>query len=101
MPPAAPGAIDAIARNNVTVTGNPDGRPLLFAHGFGFSQEMWRGVTPHFVDAYRVITFDHVGAGNSDLAAYDRGKYDSLHGYADDVLDIIEQLELDDIVYVG
>lgn len=101
MPPAAPETIDAVARNNVSVGGNPDGRPMLFAHGFGCSQEMWRRVTPQFEHDYRIITFDHVGAGGSDLSAYDRGKYDSLHGYADDVLEIMEQLDLDDVVYVG
>jgi sigma-B regulation protein RsbQ len=100
MPPAAPGTIDAISRNNVTESGNPAGRPMLFAHGFGCSQEMWRRVTPQFED-YRIITFDHVGAGRSDISAYDRGKYDSLHGYADDVLEIMEQLDLSDVVYVG
>jgi sigma-B regulation protein RsbQ len=90
MPPAAPGTIDAVARNNVTIAGNTEGRPMLFAHGFGCSQEMWRTVTPHFADDYRIITFDHVGAGRSDLSAYDAGTYDSLHGYAADVLEIME-----------
>lgn len=91
----------AARRNNVRVIGNPQGRPMLFAHGFGCSQEMWRHVAPVFVDDYRVILFDHVGAGGSDLSAYDRGKYDSLHGYADDVLAIVNELELQDVVYVG
>lgn len=97
----APSTADALARNNVTISGNPAGRPMVFAHGFGCSQEMWRTVTPHFTDEYTVITFDHVGAGGSDISAYDRSKYDSLHGYADDLLEILDQLELDDAVYVG
>jgi sigma-B regulation protein RsbQ len=88
-------------RNNVTISGNETGRPILFAHGFGCSQEMWRSVVPAFEEDYRVVLFDHVGAGASDLTAYDRGKYDSLHGYADDVLEIIEELDLHDVVYVG
>jgi sigma-B regulation protein RsbQ len=88
-------------RNNVTELGNPNGRPIVFAHGFGCSQAVWRHVTPAFLDDYRVIVFDAVGAGASDLAAYDRGKYDSLHGYADDVLDIVRELDLRDVVYVG
>jgi len=93
--------VDALRRNNVTVTGNPTGRAMVFAHGFGCSQEMWRHVAPRFEDEYRVILFDHVGAGASDLSAYDRGKYDSLHGYADDVVEILDQLDLHDVVYVG
>lgn len=90
----------ALCRNNVSELGVPDGRPILFAHGFGCSKEMWRHVVPDFVD-HRVVMFDHVGAGGSDLAAYDRAKYDSLHGYADDVVEIIEELDLRDIAFVG
>lgn len=92
---------DPRRRNNVTVSGNPAGRPIVFAHGFGCSQEVWRYVTPWFAPDYRIVLFDHVGAGRSDLSAYDRGKYDSLHGYADDVLDIMADLDLTDAVYVG
>ena len=73
---------DVLRRNNVVVSGNPEGRPLVFAHGFGCSQAAWDLVAPQFEEQYRVILFDHVGAGDSDLTAYDRGKYDSLHGYA-------------------
>ena len=91
----------AAHRNNVHVSGNPKGRTLLLAHGFGCSQEVWHNVIPHFLDDFQVITFDHVGAGGSDLSAYDRGKYDSLHGYADDALEIIDELGLTDVVWVG
>jgi sigma-B regulation protein RsbQ len=92
-------AADIVRRNNVTVTG--EGRPMLFAHGFGCSQEMWRLVAPGFAEDHSVVLFDHVGAGSSDLGAYDRRKYDSLHGYADDVLEIVHALDLTDVVYVG
>jgi sigma-B regulation protein RsbQ len=88
-------------RNNVTVSGNPAGRPMVFAHGFGCSQEMWNAVAPAFEDDYRVVLFDQVGAGGSDLSAYDPGKYDSLHGYAEDLLDILDDLDLQDAVFVG
>lgn len=94
-------AIDVLARNNVRELGNPAGRPMVFAHGFGCSQEVWRAVVPHFLDDHRVMLFDHVGAGGSDLSAYDRGKYDSLHGYADDILEILDALDLHDVVFVG
>jgi sigma-B regulation protein RsbQ len=94
-------AITTAQKNNVRVSGNPAGRPMVFAHGFGCSSEMWRGVVPFFEEDYRVVTFDYVGAGASDLRAYDPGKYDSLHGYADDLLDILDDENLDDVVFVG
>jgi sigma-B regulation protein RsbQ len=91
----------AARRNNVTVSGNLDGRPVVFAHGFGCNQDVWRDVTPAFLADYRVVLFDHVGAGGSDLEAYDFAKYDSLHGYADDLLEILDELDLRDVVFVG
>lgn len=94
-------AIDVRRRNNVTESGNPTGQPIIFAHGFGCSQEVWREVAPHFEADFRVILFDHVGAGGSDISAYDAVKYDSLHGYADDVLDILNELDLRDAIFVG
>ena len=92
---------DIVRRNNVTISGNPTGRPIVFVHGFGCSQEMWRTVVPRFEDDHRVVLLDLVGAGGSDLTAYDPVKYDSLHGYADDVLEVLDALDLRDVVYVG
>src|SRR5947199_8807575 len=89
-----------LRRNNVTVFGRGT-QTLLFAHGFGCDQNMWRYVAPAFADAYRVVLFDHVGAGGSDLAAYDSARYATLRGYADDVLDICRELDLRDVVFVG
>jgi sigma-B regulation protein RsbQ len=74
---------------------------MLFAHGFGCDQNMWRHVAPEFADEYRIVLFDHVGAGGSDLLAYDRAKYSSLDGYAADVLEICRELELRDVIFVG
>ncbi|MDQ3856262.1 MAG: alpha/beta hydrolase [Chloroflexota bacterium] len=74
---------------------------MLFAHGYGCDQNMWRLVTPAFVDAYRVVLFDHVGSGRSSLQAYDRTKYSSLQGYADDVLEICHALSITHGVFVG
>jgi sigma-B regulation protein RsbQ len=76
-------------------------QPMLFAHGFGCDQNMWRYVWPAFEDKYRIVLFDHVGAGGSDLSAYDPARYASLHGYADDVLEICSALGLQEVVYVG
>ena len=74
---------------------------MMFAHGFGCDQNMWRYVTPAFEDTHRIVLFDHVGAGASDLKAYSREKYDSLEGYADDIIEIARELELTDIIFVG
>jgi sigma-B regulation protein RsbQ len=74
---------------------------MLFAHGFGCDQNMWRLVVPAFEDAHRVVLFDHVGAGQSDVSAYDRKKYATLDGYATDVLEICRDLELSDVIFVG
>ena len=93
--------LDVVRRNNVTVGGNLAGRPMMFAHGFGCDQAMWRYVAPAFEDRYRTVLFDHVGAGGSDLAAYDEERYGTLHGYARDVVEICEALDLRDVVFVG
>jgi sigma-B regulation protein RsbQ len=93
--------MDVRTRNDVRVSGVPDGRPMVFAHGYGCDQNMWRFVAPDFEVDHRVVTFDHVGFGNSDLSAYDPAKYNSLRGYADDVVEILRDLDLRDVVFVG
>jgi sigma-B regulation protein RsbQ len=91
---------DVLKRNNVKVTGR-GARPLMFAHGFGCDQNMWRFVAPAFEDDYRVVLFDYVGSGKSDMRAYDPQKYSTLEGYAQDVLDVCHALRLSDVVFVG
>ncbi len=91
---------DVIERNNVQVSGTGT-QPMLFAHGFGCDQNMWRYVAPAFEDDYRVVRFDYVGSGKSDLAAYDPERYSTLEGYAEDVLDVCRALDLRDTVLVG
>jgi sigma-B regulation protein RsbQ len=76
-------------------------QPLLFAHGFGCDQNMWRFITPDFEDDYKVVLFDYVGSGQSDLSAYDAMRYGKLDGYAQDVLEIIRALDLRDVIFVG
>ena len=87
-------------RNNVKVSGR-DTKPMLFAHGFGCDQNMWRLVAPAFEDDHKVVLFDHVGAGRSDLAAYSRARYGTLDGYAEDVLEICRELDLAGVTFVG
>ena len=74
---------------------------MLFAHGFGCDQNMWRYVAPEFASSYRVVTFDHVGFGGSDMSAYRAERYSTLDGYADDVLEICHELGLRDVMFVG
>jgi sigma-B regulation protein RsbQ len=89
-----------LARNNVKVGGNGT-QPMLFAHGFGCDQNMWRFITPAFADDYRIILFDYVGSGKSDLQAYSPERYGHLDGYAQDVLDVCAELDLKDAIFVG
>jgi sigma-B regulation protein RsbQ len=93
-------ARDVLSRNNVNISGKGT-QPIIFAHGFGCDQNMWRFITPDFEDNYRVILFDYVGAGKSDISSYNQERYSSLQGYAQDILDIIETLDLRDIILVG
>jgi sigma-B regulation protein RsbQ len=74
---------------------------MVFAHGFGCDQSMWRFVAPAFADRYRIVAFDHVGFGASDLSAWNRTRYASLHGYAQDLLEILGELALTDVIFVG
>lgn len=74
---------------------------MIFAHGFGCDQNMWRLLVPHFAERYRVVTFDLTGCGKSDLSAYSRVKYESLHGYASDVLEILDAVNARDTIFVG
>ena len=93
--------MSAVARNNVTEHGPAGAQPMVFAHGFGCDQSMWRFVWPAFRDAYRVILFDHVGYGGSDASAFDPRRYASIDGYAADLLAICDELDLRDVVFVG
>jgi sigma-B regulation protein RsbQ len=93
--------MNARSRNNVTEVGRAGGRPLVFAHGFGCDQHMWRLVAPAFAEDYRLVLFDHVGAGGSDLTAWQPERYASLTGYASDVLEICAELDLHNVIFVG
>src|SRR6476469_9365159 len=93
-------ATSVTARNNVRVFGNGE-QPMMFAHGFGCDQNMWRYITPAFEDKYKIILFDYVGAGRSDKEQYNPERYSELQGYARDVLDICEELQLQRTIFVG
>ncbi len=89
-----------LIRNNVKILGEGS-QVLVFAHGFGCAQNSWKYITDAFLEDYKVILFDYVGSGDSDLSQYDQKKYATLEGYACDVMDIIQALELKNIIFIG
>ena len=92
--------VDVLSRNNVQIRGR-GWQPLVFAHGFGCDQNMWRYVAPAFEDEYRVVLFDHVGSGRSDPSAFDARRYSTLSSYAEDLVELCEGASLSDVVFVG
>ncbi|MFD5142439.1 alpha/beta fold hydrolase [Streptomyces sp. NPDC058401] len=93
--------MDIRRRNNVTVTGNPQGPAVVLAHGFGCDQNMWRLTVPALAEDYQVVLFDYVGSGRSDLSSFSVGRYTSLDGYAQDVVEVCEALDLRGAVFVA
>ncbi|MED4403383.1 alpha/beta fold hydrolase [Metabacillus fastidiosus] len=87
-------------RNNVKIIGEGE-KVIIFGHGFGCDQNMWRFITPHFEKEFRLVLFDYVGSGKSDLTAYNREKYSNLHGYKTDLLEIIEALNVEKVIFIG
>lgn len=92
--------VSVLKRNNVSILGSGP-KTMVFAHGYGCDQNVWRFITPAFASQYRIVLFDHVGAGNSDLTRYSAQHYDSLQAYATDVLEILEELGIEQAIYVG
>lgn len=89
-----------LKRNHVNLQGQGN-QTLIFAHGFGADQTVWRHMVPTFESDYRMLLFDHVGAGKSDFTAYSRARYSSLHGYAEDLLELCTELKLTNSILVG
>ena len=92
--------MDLQTRNNVHVRGD-QAATMVFAHGFGCDQNMWRLLTPSFEGRMRTLLLDHVGSGKSQLSAYDRTKYGSLHGYASDINELLDAYAPGDVIFVG
>jgi sigma-B regulation protein RsbQ len=90
----------ALQRNNVKVIGSGE-EVLMFAHGYGCDQNMWRHVWPEFTEQYKAVLFDYVGSGLSDSSSFDRTRYSTLRGYANDVIDILTELRLKNVHFVG
>lgn len=92
--------MDSIKKNNVNILGKGK-HVLLFVHGYGCNQNMWRFMTPDFEDDYKVILMDLVGYGESDIKSFDKEKYSSLKGYATDIIDVCQELDLKQITLIG
>ncbi|MGI2328386.1 alpha/beta fold hydrolase [Planococcus sp. YIM B11945] len=93
-------AEEAIKKYNVRLSGYGN-KVLVFAHGFGCDQYVWKEVAPAFEGRYRVVLFDYIGSGKSDKSAYSSEKYSTLHGYKEDLLNLCEALELENVVFIG
>jgi sigma-B regulation protein RsbQ len=91
---------DILKRNNVQSFGNGS-QPMMFAHGFGGNQNMWNRISPAFAENYKIILFDHLGSGKSDISTYNADRYGELKSFALDVLEICEALNLSDVILVG
>lgn len=92
--------MDIIKRNNITVKGS-GGKTILLAHGYGCDQNMWRFITPAFEEKYKIVLFDHVGSGKSDWSSYNKNKYSDLKGYATDIVEICEKLNLSNVTLIA
>lgn len=92
---------DILKRNNVNVSGDME-PTILYAHGFGCNQDMWNGILPGFSDTHRQVVFDYVGSGKSDLSSWTPERYSELGGYADDIIEVCEALDITkDVIFVG
>lgn len=89
-----------IKKNNIKIIGNSE-EVLMFAHGYGCDQSMWRFVTPAFSEKYKIVLIDLVGSGNSDPSYYNFQKYSSLTGYANDIIEICDSLNLKNVTLVA
>jgi sigma-B regulation protein RsbQ len=99
--PLMPARDAILRRNNVRVSGNERGPAMIFAHGFGCDQNMWRFIVPAFAPAHRIVLFDYVGSGRSDLNAFQPDRYGKLDGYAEDLLEVCEALALEQAILVA
>jgi sigma-B regulation protein RsbQ len=89
-----------LQRNNVNISGNGK-QTIMLAHGFGCNQNLWRFMLPYLEGEYKVVLFDYVGSGNSDFSAYQIDRYETLEGYALDIIEICDALHLEQIIFVG
>ncbi len=89
-----------IKRNNVNITGEGE-QVMLFAHGFGCDQNAWKFVIDAFKTDYKLVLFDYTGSGKSDIAQYNKAKYETLEGYVQDLIDVCKALELKKVIFVG
>lgn len=92
---------EILRRNAVTVLGSSEAPAMVFAHGYGTDQSTWRPIAEQFAADHRVVLFDYVGSGRSDIAAYDEQRYDSLEGYADDLIEVMDAVGVREAVFVG
>ncbi|GAC1406026.1 MAG: alpha/beta hydrolase [Mycobacterium sp.] len=94
-------AVEVIGRHNINIVGAEGGPTIMLVHGFGCDQNLWRLVVPQLAPQFRLVLIDLVGSGASDPQAWDTAKYSALAGHAADILDIVDELDLRDVTFVG
>lgn len=95
------GSEEVLKRHAAKIMGASDASVVIFGHGYGTDQTTWSQIADRFVDTHRVVLFDYVGSGASDISAYDPQKYDSLHGHAADLIELIDAVGASQVVFVG
>jgi sigma-B regulation protein RsbQ len=93
--------VDVRTRNNVHIAGSDTGPTIVLAHGFGCDQNLWHRVTAQLTPNFNVVLFDHVGSGESDPSAWDDQRYSTLDGYAQDIMELLQDLDLHEVTFVG
>lgn len=93
-------AMSLLLNHNVRVVGSGD-QVIVLGHGFGTDQSVWQHLVPHLADDFRLVLFDLIGAGSTNPDHFSFERYSTLHGYADDLLAILDELEIEECIYVG
>lgn len=89
-----------LKRNNVNIIGEGE-KTIVFGHGLACDQKIWNAILPEFKEDYQIVLYDYVGSGDSDFSAFDANRYSSMHGYAKDLLEILEAIEAEEVIFVG
>lgn len=85
---------------NGLVTGSGED-VVVISHGFGTDQTAWHAIRPWLDARFRVVSFDLAGAGPNGTRTYDRHRHRSIYGFADDLIDILDELSIRNCLYIG
>lgn len=91
---------EILKRNNVNIIGKGE-KTIVFGHGLACDQKIWDTILPYFEEDYQIVLYDYVGSGDSDFSAFDTERYSTMHGYAKDLLEILEAIDVGEVIFVG